>query len=252
MKVLRATTSFVVLLLAFVATSLGLNHTRSGSSQGTNPTVQREVADPSGSFGSQLAKESREAADEEKGENDELKKSPAVRFVAHLTGTSVQSAYWICMGLNFAVIAGFILWISRRHLPGVFRGRTEAIQRAMLEARKASEEANRRMAEIESRLAKLDSEISSMRAEADKEAIAEEGRILAAAEEERSKIVITAEQEIVAAAKAARRDLKAYAADLAVGLAKRQIRVDGATDRALIHNFADHLSQSNGSGKGDH
>lgn len=208
------------------------------------------VSNPAEGPGNQLSHESREAAGEEKGENDELKKSPAVRMVARLTGTSVETAYWICMGLNFAVIAGFILWISRSRLPGVFRTRTESIQGAMVEARKASEEAHRRLAEIESRLARLDAEIAGMRAEADKEGAADEARILAAAEEDRRKIVATVDHEIAAAAKAARRDLKAYVADLAVGLAQRDIRVDSNTDRGLVRNFADELSQSNGSGKG--
>ena len=214
--------------------------------QEASQPAQHEVSDPAGGLGEQLSKESREAADEEKGENDELKKSPSVRYVAKLTGTSVQTAFWICMALNFAVIAGFIVWISRAHLPSVFRTRTQFIQKAMQEAHKASDDANRRLGEIESRLSKLDSEIAAMKAEAEKEASAEEGRILAAAEEDRRKIVESAEQEISAAAKSARRDLKAYVADLAVGLAQRQIRVDSNTDQALVRNFAEELSQSNG------
>jgi F-type H+-transporting ATPase subunit b len=221
-----------------------------GSARTVVPQIeaaQHEVSDPG--LEEQLTKESREAADEEKGENDELKKSPSVRYVAKLTGTNVQTAFWICMALNFAVIAGFILWISRSHLPGVFRSRTQSIQSAMQEARKASDDANRRLSEIESRLSRLDSEIATMRADAEREGATEEARILAAAEEERKKIVEAAEQEISAAAKSARRDLKAFAADLAVGLAQRQIRVDSNTDQALVRNFADELTRSNGSEK---
>ena len=51
-----------------------------------------------------------------------------------------------------------------------------------------------------------------------------------------------AEQEIAAAAKAARRLLTAHAADLAVGLAQKQIHVDASTDQALVRNFAVQLS----------
>ena len=47
-----------------------------------------------------------------------------------------------------------------------------------------------------------------------------------------------------AAAKAARRELTAYAADLAVGLAQKQIRVDAATDQALVREFAGQLAAS--------
>jgi F-type H+-transporting ATPase subunit b len=112
----------------------------------------------------------------------------------------------------------------------------------------ASEESRRRLADIESRLMKLDVEIGMMRDAAEKEGAAEEARIQAAAEEDARKIVTSAEQEIAAAAKAARRQLKAYAADLAVALAGKQIRVDAATDQALVRNFAGQLG-TNDSGK---
>jgi F0F1-type ATP synthase membrane subunit b/b' len=108
----------------------------------------------------------------------------------------------------------------------------------MQEAQQASEEARRKLADIESRLMKLDAEIGAIRDEAEKEGFAEAERIKAAAEEDARKIVASAEQEIAAAAKAARRQLTAYAADLAVGLAQKQIHVDAATDQALVRGFA--------------
>jgi F-type H+-transporting ATPase subunit b len=150
--------------------------------------------------------------------------------------------------LNFGVVAGAIFYFSKKNLPGVFRNRTVAIQKAMQEARRASEEANRRLAEIEARLSRLDSEIADMRAAADKEAAAEEARIKAAAEEDARRIVESAEQEIAAAAKSARRDLTSYAANLAVSLAARQIKVDAATDKALVRGFAQELSPDGSTG----
>jgi F-type H+-transporting ATPase subunit b len=127
-------------------------------------------------------------------------------------------------------------------LPGAFRARTEAIQRAMEEARRASEDANRRLSDIELRLAKLGDEIQSMSAMADREIADEETRLKAATEEEARKIVEAAEQEIDAAAKAARRDLTRYAADLAVTLAHRQIQVDETTDQALVRQFTNRIA----------
>lgn len=195
--------------------------------------------------GRQLAHESREAAGEEKDEMEQFKHSASVQAIHRLTGLSVQQSYWACFVLNFVVIAAVIIWAGRKFLPGIFRDRTVAIQKAMQEAQKASEEARRKLAEIESRLQKLDVEIGMMRDAAEKEGAAEEKRIQAAAEEDARKIVATAEQEIAAAAKAARRQLTAHAADLAVGLAQKQIHVDASTDQALVRNFAAEL----GSGK---
>jgi len=244
--------SSVLVLIAQLFAAWAHAQNSTAASPGKNTAQEERVSAQSGDFGNQLARESREAAGEETGENDELKKSPAVQFVARLTGMSLQHAYWLCMLLNFVLIAAAILWLSRLHLPGLFRSRTESIQSAIKEARKAADDANRRLADIESRLAKLDSEIASMQSTAEKEAGAEEARIRAAAEQDRRKIVDGAQQEIAAAAKAARRELKSYAADLAVALAQRQIQVDHTTDQALVRSFAERLGdKSNGTGKDD-
>jgi F-type H+-transporting ATPase subunit b len=242
-------TCVLALTVLFSASSHAL--AQEASAPASSSTERASEARQQESPGDQLAEQSREAAGEGKGENDELKKSPAVSFVAKLTGMSLEHAYWLCMGLNFAVIAGVIVWISRTKLPGVFRNRSHSIQKAMQDAAKASDEANRRLSEIESRLARLDTEIGTMRAAAEQEAAAEEGRIKAAAEEDTRKIVQSAEQEVAAAAKLVRRELRAFAADLSVELAQRMIRVDPATDQALVRNFSDQLGdQSNGSGSG--
>jgi F-type H+-transporting ATPase subunit b len=190
--------------------------------------------------GREIVKESREAAGEE-DDTAKFKRSAAVRWVAKLTG-SVESAYWVCLLFNFAVIAGLILWFSRKSLPGLFRDRTASIRKAMEEARQASAEANERLSSIEQRLSRLGDEIGAMRTAAEKEAAAEEERIKAATAEEARKIADAAGQEIAAAAKMARQELTAYAADLAVALATKQIHVDTATDQGLVRRFADQLS----------
>jgi F-type H+-transporting ATPase subunit b len=203
--------------------------------------------------GRQLAHESREAAGEEKDEMEEFKHSPSVQLIHRITGLSVQASYWLSVVINFVVIAAVLIWAGRKYLPGMFRDRTAAIQKAMQEAQKASEEARRKLADIEARLQKLDVEIGMMRDAAEKEGASEEARIQAAAEEDARKIVAAAEQEISAAAKAARRQLTAYAADLAVGLAQKQIHVDPATDQRLVRDFAGQLgSAQESSGKDGH
>src|ERR1700733_1207552 len=197
-----------------------------------------------GGPGHQLAHETREAAGEEKDEMGEFKQSASVRLIAKWTGLDLRRAYWLCLVSNFVVIACLLIWAGRKFLPGIFRDRTAAIQKAMQEAQKASEEARRKLADIESRLQKLDDEIATIRDAAEKEGEAETARILAAAQEDARKIIASAEQEISAAAKAARRRLTAYAADLAVGLAQKQIHVDASTDQALVRSFAGQLGSA--------
>lgn len=218
--------------------------------QETKPAEKPAKREHQAGVARQLAHESREAAGEEKDETAEFKQSASVSLVSRITGLNLQQSYWFCVVLNFVVVAAAIVWAGKKYLPGAFRARTAAIQKAMQEAQKASEEARRKLAEIESRLAKLDSEIAAMREAAEKEAAAEETRIKAATEDDARKILASAEQEIAAAAKAARRELTAHAADLAVSLAQKQIRVDAATDQALVRNFAGQLGTATGnSGK---
>lgn len=193
----------------------------------------------------QLAEASKEAAGEE---NAEFKQSPTVKWLANATGMSPKTAYWVFVSINFIVIAGAVAFLWKSNVPAAFRMRTETIRKGMDEARRASDEATRRLKDVESRLARLDAEIGSMRAHAEQEAAAEEQRIRAAAEEDKNKIISAAEAEIEAAAKQARRELKAFAAGLAVTLAEQRIRVDETTDRALVQTFVSDLGE-NGGGK---
>lgn len=237
-----------LLTVSFVATP-GLLRAQEGTAAQQKQETRHEPKHQPG-LGRQLAHETREAAGEEADETAEFKQSASVATIAKWTGMSLQHAYWLCVLSNFVVIAAVIFWASRKYLPGMFSARTAAIQKAMQAAQRASEEARRRLAEIESRLMKLDVEIGMMRDSAEKDAAAEEARIQAAAQADARKMVESAQQEIAAAAKAARRDLTAYAADLAVALAQKQIRVDAATDQALVRNFAGELGVSEGSGPG--
>jgi len=226
-----------------LSTAIAQESSQSSSSQNSSATAaQTQSGD------AQLAQQSNEAAGKKaEGEDDEaqFKHSPSVQYLAKKTGMSLEHAYWLGVMVNFAIVAGIILWLSGKHLPILFRNRTASIQKAMEEARRASEDANRRLAEIESRLSKLDREIAGMMANAEKEAAAEEARIKAAAEEDAQRIIESAEQEISAAAKSAKRELTAYAADLAVSLAKKQIHVDDPTDQALVRDFAQQLTGRN-------
>ncbi len=176
----------------------------------------------------------------------DFKHSASVRFISRLTGLGLESSYWFAMAINFAIVVGVIVWTTRSNVLAMLRNRTALIQKALEEARRSSEDANRRMREVEARLAKLDTELAAMRDAAEKEAAAEEQSIQAAAEQDGRRIVEGAEQEIMAALRNARRELKGYAADLAVSLAKKQIHVDTATDEELVQNFAQRLSTEEG------
>lgn len=177
----------------------------------------------------------------EKDDEAQFKESASVKKLAGWLGLRVTQAFWLSTLLNFAVIAGLIFFGMKSSLPKMFRERTSAIQRGIEEARKASTESAAKLKDIESRLAKLDQNIASMKIQAEQDAAAEDRRLRAATEDEKNKILQTAEQEITSASNMARRDLKQYAAELAVALAEKRITVDDAADKNLVREFAAQL-----------
>src|SRR6202165_3243232 len=183
---------------------------------------------------------------EKESQEEALRHSASVKLIAKYTGLGIDKAYWLSVTLNFLILFAIAWILLRKLLPGLFQGRTEAIQKRLAEARKTTEEARRRLADVEGRLARLDTEIAQLRSEAEAGARAEEQRVLAAVEEERRRIVQTAEQEIAMTASAARRELKAFAAELAVDLAEKKIRIGQSADEALVREVAAQLGKDGG------
>ena len=227
-RLILAAALFFVLVSAIPATPMHAQQPKEGAGAAQPEPKEQNPEAPSKAEG---------------GAADEVKNSAAVRGLAHLTGLDNEKAYWLSVGLNFGVMALVIAWLVKKSVPGILKSRNEAIQKSIEEARRTSEEAKRRLTEVESRLSRLDAEIDQMRREAEENARAEEQRIQAEVEEERSRIVSSAEQEITAASGAARRELKAYAAELAVDLARKKIRVERDTDQMLVREFTSQLGK---------
>jgi F-type H+-transporting ATPase subunit b len=161
----------------------------------------------------------------------------------HKLGIGPDLSFGLSIFLNFAGVAFICFVLVKSKVPQAFRERTASIQRSIKEAEAASADATRRLSDIEARLARLDTEVEAIRASAEREAAAEEEHIRQAAEEDKQKVVQAVETEITAIARNARRELKSYAASLAVDLASRQIRVDEPTDHALVREFVDQLGK---------
>lgn len=179
----------------------------------------------------------------EKDEAAELKHSKMVAAIGHMMGISTDAAATTFEVLNFAVLAIVVGGFLLKTMPKVFRNRSSAIQKELSEARSATEQASVRLNSVEERLAKLDDQIEQMKTQADTDAIGEERRFRAAAEEEKIKILAVAEQEIASATEQARRQLQQYAAGLAIDQAARRLVITEETDRLLIRNFAQRLGE---------
>jgi len=185
-------------------------------------------------------------SEQELDEGAQYKHSKMVQAIGHSMGMSTETAASVFEYLNFAILAGLLIWALAKTLPKLFRDRSSALEKELADARSATEEASVRLNSVEERLAKLDGQIAEMKAQAERDAVAEEQRFRAAAEEEKNKILASADQEIASATQQAQRQLQQYAAGLAVEQAAKRLVITAETDRLLIQNFAQRLSESKG------
>ena len=167
--------------------------------------------------------------------------SAAVQSMARLLHLSTESTARIIEDMNSGILIAAILWFLFRFVPKVFRKRNETLQKQLLDARLAAAEANERLAVVEERLSKLGIEIDAIREQTERDMVNDEKRIQESIEAERQRIIASAEQEIDAAGAAAQRDLKKFAAQLAVNRARQEIRLSPEDDRALIRSFGENL-----------
>ncbi len=156
---------------------------------------------------------------------------------------SAETATEIFKWINFAIVAGALLWVCLRKAPAFFRGRAEAIRSAITKAGGTKAAADAQLREAETKLANLDKEVAELRAFAEREAAAEVERIRIATRTDLGKIADAAKAEIEAAERAARLELKALEAnrvvDVGEGLFAKQ--VNAQAQAGLINNFVKSL-----------
>jgi F-type H+-transporting ATPase subunit b len=146
--------------------------------------------------------------------------------------------------INFAVVAAGLIWLFGKVLPPMFRKRSNEIGAAIKKATEAKAEADRQLREAEQKLAKLEQEIAQLRAIAQREAAAEAERIRNATLSDAQKIEAAAAAEIDAAERAARLELKALAANLAVDSAESLLakQLTPQAQEALVSAFVKGLA----------
>jgi F-type H+-transporting ATPase subunit b len=185
-------------------------------------------------------------APESNAQLEEFRHSPAVKALAQHAHVSDEFMAKLLEDINSAVLIGAILWFLFRLVPKMFRKRSETLQKQLFDARLATTEANERLTVVEERLSKLGIEIDAIREQAARETQDDEKRIHDSLEAEKQRILASVDQEIEAAGAAARRDLKKYAADLAVDRALNEIRLSEDDDRALVRSFGKDLDLRGG------
>jgi F-type H+-transporting ATPase subunit b len=146
---------------------------------------------------------------------------------------------------NFVILAAGLGYLLAKHLPPLFRSRTEEIQKGISESQAMKRDAEKRAAEMDARLSTLGAEIERFRTQAHAEMEQEGARIRQETAKQIEKLQRQAEQEIESAGKAASRELRSYAAQLALDLATQRIqtRLDAPTETGLADDFVRDLER---------
>ncbi len=183
----------------------------------------------------------------EEDPNDVYRHSATVRWIAHSFHTSTESAARTFEAINFLILALAILIPLARILPGVLRRRSQQLREEFDSTRKATEQANQQLATLKAQLGDLGAEIESIRRQVAQEMEADEARHRSAVQEEAARILAAAGQEIESAAAQAQRELRLFAANLAIEKAVSGLAISAEQDRALIDDFV----RSGGNGGGN-
>jgi len=128
---------------------------------------------------------------------------------------------------NLALFVGaLVLVLKRANISNAFRTRGESIKSELEKARSERDAALAKLKEVEDRLAGLNEQVSAIKDRSKAEARDERKRIAQSTREEISKLSTQAQREIENAAKAAKSDLRKFAAEQSVLMAEELIKRD--------------------------
>jgi len=126
--------------------------------------------------------------------------------------------------LIFLAVAFYLHHRFGKPIRNALRSRSESIKRELAKAREDRDIALAKLAELDARFADLDAEVERIKERAKVEAEAERQRISLATEEEIARIREQAKREIESAGKAARHELRRFAAMESVRLAEEILK----------------------------
>jgi F-type H+-transporting ATPase subunit b len=162
---------------------------------------------------------------------------------AEESAAASEHASEIFKWINFAIVAGLLLWVFGKKLPPIFRKNADKISSAITSATAAKAAADAQVCEAEAKFARLQQEVTDLRAMAEREGAVEAERIRALAQSDAQKISAASRAEIEAAERAARLELKAIAAKLAVDGAESLLakQLTPQTQESLVSAFVKSL-----------
>lgn len=128
---------------------------------------------------------------------------------------------WILQTANILLFIAVLIFLVRKPLGQMFRGRSESIRSQLAEARTRREKADRLAEDIQSRLSQIETQVGSILQRAREEGERQKKEMIASAEAEAAKILASAKNEVEMRVKLARKELTEYAGELAADRAEK-------------------------------
>lgn len=128
---------------------------------------------------------------------------------------------WILQTANILLFIGLLVYLVRKPVGQMFRGRSDTIRTQLSEAKTRREKAERLAEDIQSRLSQIENEVGTILQRARDEGDRQKKEMIAAAESEAEKILASARNEVEQRVKLARKELTEYAGQLAADRAER-------------------------------
>jgi F-type H+-transporting ATPase subunit b len=141
--------------------------------------------------------------------------------------------------VNFLLLVFVLGYLLRKPAASFFSQRSQTIHRQLEQAREALEEAKAKLSEVEEKAAHLEQEIQNLRAAAQKDMEFERQRLRQETAQEALKIERLAEAQVATALRAAKAELRNYAAGEVIVKAQEAIRRgwEDANQRRLVGFF---------------
>lgn len=151
---------------------------------------------------------------------------------AHSVGSSAEQGKEASSGaketmfkwFNFAILAGALLFFLWKPFQQFFESRASGIKKSLEDARAARAHAGHELSKVREKLGQLEQEVAALKKAAAVEAEAERHRILTEAHAEAEQLIAAAQEEVERLMKRGRKELREYAAALAVQMAEQKIR----------------------------
>lgn len=147
---------------------------------------------------------------------------------------------------NFALLAGALVYFLKSPITAHLKSRAAHIRQDLVTAAEMRAAATAQLAEIDRKLKGLPFELDALRARGARDLEAEQARIAAAADVERSRLLEHTRHEIATRLRVARRELTAHAAQLAVNVAEARIRqtITPEDQLRLVDRFTTQLEEA--------